>query len=90
MKQFYMIYVWGKQSPVARHATLKKAVDEAERLRTVTENAIYILQPVHCLEGLEPPKSENQKARDKEWYTRWKTRREAEKAKKLLDEQVIV
>ena len=87
MKQFYMIYVWGKQSPVARHATLKKAVDEAERLRTVTENAIYILHTVHCLDGLEPPKSAIKKAKDKAWHARFQTMR---KEKKLLDETALV
>ena len=63
-----MIYVWGRAAPVARHSTLKSAVDEAERLRPLTDHSIYILKPEHCLEGVEPPKSAKKKAKDKKYF----------------------
>jgi len=68
MKQFFMVYVWGNQSPARRHTSLKSAVEEAERLRTLTDKSIYVLSTAYCLEGLEPPRSEKRKLKDKRWH----------------------
>jgi len=76
-----MIYVWGHAAPVVRHSTLKKAVDEAERLRGVTDHSIYVLKAAHCIEGLEPPKSEKKRLKDKKWFQREALRGLAQKAK---------
>jgi hypothetical protein len=71
VKDFYLVYVWGMgEMPERRHSTLKSAVDEAERLRGLTDHAIYIMKPEHCLEGKEPQKSLKKRQKMKQWHAK--------------------
>lgn len=50
LKEFYMIYVDGQDSPTRKHTTYQDALKEAERLARMTHRKTYILGTIECLE----------------------------------------
>jgi hypothetical protein len=49
---FWMVWVAGARIPKRIHPTKESAVTEAERLRReVTQREVYVLEPVHRVDG---------------------------------------
>jgi len=49
--EFWMVWVAGRVAPKILHESFESAITEAERIKHATGREIYILKPVHKIEG---------------------------------------
>lgn len=52
---FWMVYVYGEESPGVRHESKESAKKEAERLATKTKKAVYLMRAIEGYKLQENP-----------------------------------